>query len=135
MCNYTVSKYLFCTLTIHNYYALSYGYRPFPGQIPNDEFQLFIKLGSSQGIDTAILSKWYKADMNTMKKVFQLLPITTHYPNYSSKDKTLLALDREGWWKTFLELQRTFWALVKYAVTQGHMTAERAHIYLQSGKH
>lgn len=44
-----------------------------------------------------------------------------------------MAADRNGWWVTFLEIQRTLWTLVKVAVEQGHMTSERAHIYLQSG--
>ncbi len=111
-----------------------YGYRPFPSQIPSKEFELFIKLASSEDIDTTILSTWYKIDENTLDKLYQLLPITTHYPNYSSSDKALMAADRDGWWKTFLDLQRNICALVRAAVAKGEMTAERGHIYLQSGE-
>lgn len=66
--------------------------------------------------------------------MFQLLPITEHYPNYSSKDEELKTKDREGWWGTFLELQGLFRELVKLAVENGKMSQERAHVYVQSGK-
>ncbi len=45
-----------------------------------------------------------------------------------------MAADRDGWWRTFLELQKNIWSLVRIAVEKGEMTAERAHVYLQSGK-
>lgn len=92
-------------------------------------------LGKSQDIHTELLSQWYQLDHNVVDKVFQLLPITEHYPNYSSRNDELRAIDRDGWWKTFLDLQKTFWDLVKIAVKDGRMTSERAHVYIQSGKH
>lgn len=111
-----------------------YGYRPFPGKIPFEEFQTFIELGLAYGVCTRILLTWYKLDHNTVVKAFQLLPITLHYPNYSSKDEELRKIDRDGWWQSFLTLQKTFWSLVKVAVSEGRMSEERAHIYLQSGE-
>jgi hypothetical protein len=80
------------------------------------------------------MSLWYQVDHNAVDEVFQLVPITVHYPNYSSKDEALRGEAREGWWNTFLSLQRTFWTLVKMAVAEGRITKERAHIYLQSSE-
>lgn len=112
-----------------------YGYRPFPAKIPLKEFQLFVKLGVTHNINTKMLREWYKLDHNAVSKIYQLIPITSYYPNYSSKNHKLRNNDREGWWKTFLELQKMLWDLVLLAVNVGKMTSERAHIYLQSGEH
>lgn len=111
-----------------------YGYRPFPAKIPVKEFQQFLEIGTLHKISTFLLSRWYRLDENAVNPVFQLLPITVYYPNYSSKDHILREIDRDGWWKTFLELQSTFWSLVRIAYQEGMMTKERAHTYLQSGK-
>lgn len=111
-----------------------YGYRPFPATIPFEEFQSFLVLGLAHDICTRMLSMWYKLDHNAVTKVFQLMPITVHYPNHSSKDQKLRKVDQDGWWNTFLALQRTFWALVKLAVKEGKMTEERAHTYFQSSE-
>ena len=70
-----------------------------------------------------------------MDRMYQLVPITVHYPNYISKDATLRAIDRNGWWKTFQELQKIFWKLVKVAVEEGKITTQRAHVYTQSGNY
>ena len=111
-----------------------YGYRPFPATIPLKEFQTLLDIGLANGVCTRILSMWYKLDYNTVPKVFQLIPITEHYPNYSSKETVLREADRGGWWKTFLSIQGTFWTLAKIAVAEGKITEERAHTYLQSSE-
>ena len=110
-----------------------YGYRPLPAKIPFAEFQMFLSLGHSHNVDTQVLLKWYRLDLNAVPKVFQLQPITIHFPNYSSKDTALKLADRDAWWKTFLMLQKTLWSLVGMAVEEGKINKERAHIYLQSG--
>lgn len=110
-----------------------YGYRPFPANIPFEEFRIFLDIGLSHDICTEILSRWYKLDHNAVEKAYQLLPITVQYPNYSSKDDELRTADRDGWWITFLALQKTLWDLVTGAVQDAKMTKERAHVYLQSG--
>lgn len=110
-----------------------YGYRPFPANIPEEEYDLFLRLGALSNINTSLLSKWYKLDKNALEPVYQLLPITTHYPNYSSPDDRLRSVDRDSWWEAFKELQQTLWKLVEAAVEKGHMRNDRAHVYLQSG--
>lgn len=85
-------------------------------------------------IDTSLLSKWYKCDSNSLDVVYQLQPITDYFTNYISKDPELRAADRDGWWKEFQAIQKTFWLLVKAAVDDEIMSKERAHFYLQSGQ-
>ena len=138
--SFLVCLLVYCNLldtVLYNYMQAligdRYGYRPFPANIPFEEFQIFLDIGLSHDICTEILSRWYKLDHNAIEKVYQLLPITVHYPNYSSKDNELRTADRDGWWVTFLTLQKTLWDLVAGAVQDAKMTKERAHIYLQSG--
>ncbi len=135
LCCFSTMYVLNCSATLLFMYLQAlvgdrYGYRPFPAKIPVEEFHLFLELGLLHNVSTVLLSKWYKLDHNAVSTVYQLVPITVHYPNYSSKDQCLRSVDRDGWWETFLKLQATFWSLVKIA---DRMTKERTHIYFQSG--
>lgn len=128
-----VSRGLLYVVIIQALIGDRYGYRPFPAKIPLEEFKFLIELAKSHNINTDILSKWYKLDHNAVNSIFQLVPITEYYPNYSSKNEELKKVDRDGWWKTFLEIQSVFWKLVDVAVGSGQMSPEKAHVYLQSG--
>ena len=111
-----------------------YGYRPFPAKIPTAEFSIFKELASSHNIDASALSSWFKCDINAVPPAYQLQPIITHFPHYTSKEPQLRQQDRAGWWETFLHLQSLFWKLVDIAVKEKRITSQRAHVYLQSGK-
>jgi len=77
--------------------------------------------------------KWYKQDSNAIEVVYQLQPITDHFPNYVSKDLDLRSKDQNGWWLEFKAIQNTFWQVVRAAVQNGTMSLKRAHFYYQSG--
>ena len=110
-----------------------YGYRPFPAKVPKQEFEMFLEVGLQHEIDTTLLSKWYKCDTNSIEVVYQLQPITDHFPNYISRDLELRAKDREGWWQEFQAIQKSFWLLVEAALQSKKMSMNRGHVYLQSG--
>ena len=112
-----------------------YGYRPFPASIPISEFSMFVELAARNRIDASTLSHWFQCDYNAVPPVYQLQPITTHFPNYTSKNPELRQKDRTRWWETFSHIQSLFWKLVDIAVVEEKMTSERAHVYIQSGKH
>lgn len=111
-----------------------YGYRPFPANIPVSEFSMFLELAATHGIDVSGLNTWFQCDYNAVPPVYQLQPITVHFPHYTSKDPELRHRDRTGWWEMFCHLQSMFWKLVELAVKEKRMTSERAHVYLQSGE-
>lgn len=110
-----------------------YGYRPFPAKIPVTEFSTFLGLAISHKIDVSALKSWFRCDNNASPPVYQLQPIITHFPHYTSCDPQLRQQDRAGWWETFLHLQNLFWKLVDLAVRENRITQQRAHVYLQSG--
>ena len=147
----TVSNFILCVgPTIHVYTSNDldifqnvlqallgnrYGYRPFPASIPISEFSMFLEVAASHRIDASRLSHWFQCDYNAVPPVYQLQPITTDFPNYTSKDPELRQRDRTGWWEIFSHIQSLFWQLVDIAMMEEKMTSERAHVYLQSGKH
>ena len=98
------------------------------------EFRLFLELASDHKIDISELVCWFQCDHNAIPPMYQLQPITTHYPHYTSKDPDLRQRDRTGWWETFCHLQGLFWQLVDLAVKKKGMTSQRAHVYRQSGE-
>ena len=110
-----------------------YGYRPFPSKIPATEFFTFTELATTHKIDVSALSSWFRCDNNAIPPVYQLQPITTHFPHYTSRDPQLRQQDRAGWWETFLRLQNLLWNLVDLAVKEKRITSQRAHVYHQSG--
>ena len=97
------------------------------------EFSIFMELAATHKIDVSALSSWFKCDNNAIPPVYQLQPIITHFPHYTSRDAQLRQQDRDGWWETFLHLQNLFWKLVDLAVRANRITSQRAHVYLQSG--
>ena len=86
-------------------------------------------------IDTSLLEVWYKKDYNAVPPVFQLQPITTHFPNYNNnEDATLRERDRAEWWLTFERIQKLIWQLTELSVEGTKMSAECAHKYFVSGR-
>lgn len=98
-----------------------------------EEFETFLRVASANHLSVTLLETWFKRDDNAVPPVFQLLPITKHFPNYISKDPDLQQKDRDGWWRTFSEIQRLFWQLAEGAVRSEMMTSEQAHKFMMSG--
>lgn len=128
--NWDLIFYIFVTQAL---LGNRYGYRPFPAKIPVTEFSTFSELAIRHKIDVSALRLWFRCDSNATPPVYQLQPIITHFPHYTSHDPQLRQQDRAGWWETFLHLQNLFWKLVDLAVRENRMTLQRAHVYLQSG--
>ena len=124
---------LYLYVVIQAFIGDRYGYRPFPAEIPNQEFEIFLNVGSKCDVDTSFLTKWYKCDRNSVDIVYQLQPITNHFPDYIVKDIELRSQAQKEWWQEFQAIQKTIWTLVKMAVENRVMTKKRAHFYLQSG--
>lgn len=94
---------------------------------------MFKEVATTHKIDASCLHSWFRCDDNAVPPVYQLQPITSHFPHYTSRDPHLRQQDRAGWWETFLHLQGLFWQLVDLAIKEKRITSQRAHVYLQSG--
>ncbi|ELU02390.1 hypothetical protein CAPTEDRAFT_71578, partial [Capitella teleta] len=59
-----------------------YGYRPFPAQIPSEEFQVIRQMLIDNQTDVTILDTWYREDCNQFPCGYRLQAISSILPNY-----------------------------------------------------
>ena len=105
-----------------------YGYRPFPHNIPTDEFDSLSAIVENQD-DKDLLQAWFKFDSNAIPPEYVLQPISSQFPDFvnpPSKEAKQQAL--KDWWDVFLRLQR----VLRKAAAKGLHT-DSANRYQQSG--
>ncbi|KAL5479631.1 hypothetical protein EMCRGX_G023180 [Ephydatia muelleri] len=109
-----------------------YGYIPLLSTIPTEEFELFLTLADAHNVETSLLTMWYKLDSNANPPVYQLQPITTYFPDFTSTKKTFKKQHSTMWQNEFEKLQNLIWQLAEMAVKDAKMSLERFHLYNQS---
>lgn len=104
-----------------------YGYRPFPRNIPADEFDSLSAIVENQD-DKDLLQAWFKFDSNAIPPEYVLQPISSQFPDFvnpPSKEAKQQAL--KDWWDVFLRLQ----SVLRKAAAKG-LHADSANRYQQS---
>ncbi|KAH3692060.1 hypothetical protein DPMN_194937 [Dreissena polymorpha] len=75
-----------------------YGYIAFPRVILADEFEsLMVQVEDPATI--RLFRKWYSRDDNAVPPAYILASISTHLPDFISKDKNRQKVAKEEWWK------------------------------------
>lgn len=98
-----------------------YGYRPFPPEIEQSEFESIILELEKAGKNAAVLRRCFRLDENSVPPHYILLPIVSIYPTYRSHDKNERSAASSQvnpppsprlfiniiikWWKDFEEMQ------------------------------
>ncbi|XP_058637661.1 uncharacterized protein LOC131543863 [Onychostoma macrolepis] len=59
--------------------------------------------------DLTLLQTWYKLDKNTIPAVYRLLPVSTHHPDYLSRDGHRRKLGRKAWRSSCVKLWNILW--------------------------
>ncbi|XP_026122513.1 uncharacterized protein LOC113105579 isoform X3 [Carassius auratus] len=59
--------------------------------------------------DLTLLQTWYKLDKNTIPAVYRLLPVSTHHPDYLSRDGHRRKLGRKAWRTSCVKLWNALW--------------------------
>ncbi|XP_050970848.1 uncharacterized protein LOC127168239 isoform X2 [Labeo rohita] len=59
--------------------------------------------------DLTLLQTWYKLDKNTVPAVYRLLPVSTHHPDYLSRDGHRRKLGRKAWRSSCVKLWNVLW--------------------------
>uniref|UniRef100_A0A9J7XU40 Si:ch211-212k18.6 n=1 Tax=Cyprinus carpio carpio TaxID=630221 RepID=A0A9J7XU40_CYPCA len=59
--------------------------------------------------DLTLLQIWYKLDKNTVPAVYRLLPVSTHHPDYLSRDGHRRKLGRKAWRTSCVKLWNVLW--------------------------
>ena len=77
-----------------------YGYRPFPSEINQADFDLL--LSKTDKSDQTLLRKWFALDSNRVPAQYVLQPITVHLPDFLNNEKPdKRAEARKLWWDAF----------------------------------
>lgn len=95
---------------------------------------MFLGLAKAQNLEISSLMMWYKLDSNADPPVYQLQPITTYFPQFTSAKTALKKQHDTLWWNAYDKLRNTIWQLVEIALKEQQMTSERAHAYRKSGQ-
>ncbi|KAK7176931.1 hypothetical protein R3I93_001002 [Phoxinus phoxinus] len=59
--------------------------------------------------DSTLLQTWYKLDKNTVPAVYRLLPVSTHHPDFLSRDGHRRKLGRKAWRSSCVKLWNVLW--------------------------
>ncbi|XP_051510932.1 uncharacterized protein LOC127415919 [Myxocyprinus asiaticus] len=59
--------------------------------------------------DLTLLQSWYKLDKNTLPAVYRLLPVSTHHPDFLSRDGHRRKLGRKAWRSSCMKLCNVLW--------------------------
>ncbi|XP_052417002.1 uncharacterized protein LOC127961787 isoform X2 [Carassius gibelio] len=59
--------------------------------------------------DLTLLQTWYKLDKNTIPAVYRLLPVSTHHPDYLSRDGHRRKLGKKAWRTSCVKLWNVLW--------------------------
>ncbi|XP_043099448.1 uncharacterized protein LOC122348220 isoform X2 [Puntigrus tetrazona] len=59
--------------------------------------------------DLTLLQTWYKLDKNTIPAVYRLLTVSTHHPDYLSRDGHRRKLGRKAWRSSCVKLWNVLW--------------------------
>ena len=82
-----------------------------------------------------LLTMWYTLDTNADPPVYQLQPITTYFPQFTSNVMPLRRQHSSMWWNEFDKLRDLIWQLADIAFAEQRITLERSHVYKQSGEY
>ncbi|MBN1460726.1 MAG: DUF4062 domain-containing protein [Armatimonadetes bacterium] len=84
-----------------------YGWRPLPPQIPAGEFEA-IRDQVADGVDRALLDRWYRRDDNAVPPEYCLQPRELGTPEDATEEERIAARDAEAreWSETERELRR-----------------------------
>ncbi|XP_041369930.1 NACHT domain- and WD repeat-containing protein 1-like [Gigantopelta aegis] len=112
-----------------------YGSHVLPSQILVPEFKILKNIATATGRDTSLLDKWFTLDMNAEPSVYQLQPITKHYPYYTNMDPSKEKLHekaREDWQSTEKQLLSNLQQLAEDAFNNKKMSAQQYEKYFES---